>query len=278
MANQIPSKHHTRDFEALHATRTMVRTPVRSSLLSPSTEVKGTHRRGRRSSSLSTPEAQLQKVNLHLPFNSQHNVKSKIPFSRRKAALSMCFSVIKLPYLQRAMQKLCEDDMKGDPLWDAQVLQIPVFHTENVRRGHPAATQFHLEIALGPELHLVDPLSKATARNLEARRGRDADDRQGRFVSVVLPTGCYRVELGNGGHYSAKELQARVDEIRSKILAGVGITLNAPHVTQRGQFGFQFPFWQSFSAKVPIAGISSTEMATRIIGALQATRIWRVVF
>ncbi|KAG8974078.1 3-oxoacyl-[acyl-carrier-protein] synthase, partial [Tulasnella sp. 427] len=129
---------------------------------------------------LSTLEAQLKKVNAHLPSNSQLGIslyngpkifvvtgparalyglvtalrkvkapagadQSKIPFSQRKAVFSMRFLAVNVPYhspyLQSATQKLCEDDLKGDALWDAKDLQIPVFHTENGEdiRQHPGS-------------------------------------------------------------------------------------------------------------------------------------------
>lgn len=103
------------------------------------------------------------------------------------------------------------------------------------------------------------------------------------FVSAVLSAG-YHVELAGGGHYNAKALRAKVAEIQSKIPSGVGITLNALYINQR-QFGFQFPLWQELRREgLPIegfcvaAGIPSTEKATEIISALQASGIKHIAF
>ena len=106
---------------------------------------------------------------------------------------------------------------------------------------------------------------------------------KGGFVSAVLSAG-YHIELAGGGHYNAKALRAKVAEIRSKIPAGLGITLNALYINQR-QFGFQFPLWQELRREgLPIegfcvaAGIPSTEKAAEIIDALQAAGIKHIAF
>lgn len=56
---------------------------------------------------------------------------------------------------------------------------------------------------------------------------------QAGFVSAVLKAG-YHVELAGGGHYNAKALRSKVDQI-SKIVdtPGVGITLNSLYINQR---------------------------------------------
>lgn len=119
---------------------------------------------------LSTLEAELKKVNAHLPPNSQLGIslyngpkifvvtgppralyglvtalrkikapagsdQSKVPFSQRKAVFSMRFLAVNVPYhshyLESATEKLCKDDLKGDELWTSKELEIAVFHTES---------------------------------------------------------------------------------------------------------------------------------------------------
>lgn len=56
------------------------------------------------------------------------------------------------------------------------------------------------------------------------------------FVSAVLKAG-YHVELAGGGHYNAKALRDKVDEIQKLVgLPGVGITLNSLYINQRQWF------------------------------------------
>ncbi|KAG9047855.1 3-oxoacyl-[acyl-carrier-protein] synthase [Tulasnella sp. UAMH 9824] len=119
---------------------------------------------------LSTLEAELKKVNAHLPPNSQLGIslyngpkifvvtgpsralyglvtalrkikapagsdQSKVPFSQRKAVFSMRFLAVNVPYhshyLESATKKLCEEDLEGDELWTSKELAIAVFHTES---------------------------------------------------------------------------------------------------------------------------------------------------
>ena len=103
------------------------------------------------------------------------------------------------------------------------------------------------------------------------------------FVGTILSAG-YHVELAGGGHYNATAVRAKVAEIQSLIPPGVGITLNSLYINPR-QFGFQFPLWQEMKREgLPIegfcvaAGISSTEKAAEIIGALQDAGIKHVAF
>ncbi|KAF9007571.1 fatty acid synthase [Cyathus striatus] len=61
--------------------------------------------------------------------------QSKIPFSQRKPVFSIRFLVVAVPYhseyLAGATEKVVTDDLKGDELWQAKDLKIPVFHTED---------------------------------------------------------------------------------------------------------------------------------------------------
>jgi enoyl reductase-like protein len=59
------------------------------------------------------------------------------------------------------------------------------------------------------------------------------------FVSVVFQAG-YHVELAGGGHYSLAALRAKVAEVETKILPGIGLTLNSLYINPR-QFSFQHP-------------------------------------
>ena len=61
------------------------------------------------------------------------------------------------------------------------------------------------------------------------------------FVNAILSDG-YHIKLA-GGHYNAAAVRAKVVEIQSSILPGVGITLNSLYINPR-QFDFQFPLWQ----------------------------------
>lgn len=56
---------------------------------------------------------------------------------------------------------------------------------------------------------------------------------QSGFVSAILRAG-YHVELSGGGHYNAKALRAKVDQIQKDVnMPGVGITLNSLYINQR---------------------------------------------
>ncbi|KAF9267936.1 fatty acid synthase [Marasmius fiardii PR-910] len=61
--------------------------------------------------------------------------QSKIPFSQRKPVFSVRFLVVNAPYhseyLRSATRKLVEEDLKGDALWKAEELRIPVYNTED---------------------------------------------------------------------------------------------------------------------------------------------------
>lgn len=53
------------------------------------------------------------------------------------------------------------------------------------------------------------------------------------FVSAVLAAG-YHIELAGGGHYNAKALRAKVDEIQRLVnKPGIGVTLNSLYINQR---------------------------------------------
>lgn len=118
---------------------------------------------------LSDLQNQLKKTNKHLPANSQiyvslHNgprnyvvtgpakalygfacalrsVKapagldqSKIPFSKRKMVFTNRFMPINVPYhspyLQGATEKLCQEDLQGEDLWQASEIQLELYDTE----------------------------------------------------------------------------------------------------------------------------------------------------
>lgn len=104
------------------------------------------------------------------------------------------------------------------------------------------------------------------------------------FVSAVLKAG-YHIELAGGGHYNAKVLRAKVDEIQKLVnMPGVGITLNSLYINQR-QWTFQLPLWQEMKKEgLPVeglcvaAGIPSTEKAKEIIDGLRDAGIKHVSF
>ncbi|KAG8968299.1 3-oxoacyl-[acyl-carrier-protein] synthase [Tulasnella sp. 419] len=120
--------------------------------------------------SLSVLEKHIKTTNSHLPANSQIGIslyngpktfvvtgparalyglatalrkikapagadQSKIPYSQRKAAFSVRFLVVGVPYhsqyLTEASEKVCETDLKGEELWQPEDLQIAVYHTES---------------------------------------------------------------------------------------------------------------------------------------------------
>ncbi|KAF8969171.1 fatty acid synthase [Flammula alnicola] len=61
--------------------------------------------------------------------------QSKVPFSQRKPVFSIRFLVVGVPYhsqyLVDATEKLIEEDLEGEELWDAKDLKIPVYNTED---------------------------------------------------------------------------------------------------------------------------------------------------
>ena len=63
--------------------------------------------------------------------------QSKTPFSQRKQVFSVRFLVVNVPYhseyLEKATEKLCEEDLNGDELWSVEELGIPVYNTEDGR-------------------------------------------------------------------------------------------------------------------------------------------------
>src|SRR5260370_37898453 len=73
------------------------------------------------------------------------------------------------------------------------------------------------------------------------------------FVSAILSTG-YHIEHAGGGHYNTATVCAKVTEIQSKILPGVGVTLNSLYINPC-QFNFQFLLWQDLKHEgLPIEG------------------------
>jgi fatty acid synthase subunit alpha len=61
--------------------------------------------------------------------------QSKIPFSQRKPVFSIRFLAVGVPYhstyLVDAVDKMLKTDLKGEELWKASELAIPVYHTES---------------------------------------------------------------------------------------------------------------------------------------------------
>jgi fatty acid synthase subunit beta len=56
---------------------------------------------------------------------------------------------------------------------------------------------------------------------------------QSGFVSAILRAG-FHVELAGGGHYNAKALRSKVDQIQKDVnMPGIGITLNSLYINQR---------------------------------------------
>jgi fatty acid synthase subunit alpha len=61
--------------------------------------------------------------------------QSKIPFSQRKPVFSIRFLAVGVPYhshyLVDGVEKMLKTDLKGEELWKANELAIPVYHTES---------------------------------------------------------------------------------------------------------------------------------------------------
>ena len=59
--------------------------------------------------------------------------QSKVPFSKRKPVFHVRFLLVGVPfhspYLTDTVDILLNDDLKGEELWEADELQIPVYHT-----------------------------------------------------------------------------------------------------------------------------------------------------
>ena len=64
--------------------------------------------------------------------------QSKVPFSKRKPVCHVRFLPVGVPfhssYLTDAVDVLLNDDLKGEDLWEADELQIPVYHTDDGER------------------------------------------------------------------------------------------------------------------------------------------------
>lgn len=127
-------------------------------------------------------------------------------------------------------------------------------------------------------VHIDTPMSRLLAKPPLMVAGMTPTTVKGGFVSAVLNAG-YHIELAGGGHYNAKALRAKVDEIVSKTAPGVGVTLNSLYINQR-QWTFQVPLWQEMKKEgLPIeglccaAGIPSTEKARELIDGLRSAGI-----
>lgn len=132
-------------------------------------------------------------------------------------------------------------------------------------------------------LHIDTPFSRLLGKPPMMVAGMTPATVQAGLNIATLNAG-YHIELAGGGHYNAKALRSKVDEIVKNVQPGVGITLNALYINQR-QFGFQFPLWQEMRREgLPIegfcvaAGIPSSEKATEIITALRSAGIKHVAF
>ncbi|KAL4066936.1 hypothetical protein J3A83DRAFT_4165578 [Scleroderma citrinum] len=122
--------------------------------------------------------------------------QSKVAYSQRKSVFGVRFLVVNAPYhssyMSGATDKLCNEDLKGEELWTADELGIPVFNTEDgsdMRELSSSITRslcnqiftspIHWDIATGfPETatHIIDfgpggvnGIGPLTARNLEGR-------------------------------------------------------------------------------------------------------------
>ena len=60
--------------------------------------------------------------------------QSKVPFSQRTPVFSVRFLVVAAPfhgvYMNGGSERLCRDDLRGEELWKAEDLHIPVYHTQ----------------------------------------------------------------------------------------------------------------------------------------------------
>lgn len=68
--------------------------------------------------------------------------QSKVPFSQRKQVFSLRFLVVGVPYHSQYLggaMELVSQDLKGEELWTADQLKIPVYHTDD-------GTRFRLSI------------------------------------------------------------------------------------------------------------------------------------
>lgn len=76
--------------------------------------------------------------------------QSKVPFSKRKPVFHVRFLVVGVPfhspYLRDAVDILLNDDLEGEELWDADELQIPVYHTANGELFSMASFKFIISL------------------------------------------------------------------------------------------------------------------------------------
>ena len=61
--------------------------------------------------------------------------QSKVPYSERSPVFSVRFLVVAAPfhsiYMEGASEKLLQEDLDGEELWQPEDLVIPVYHTQN---------------------------------------------------------------------------------------------------------------------------------------------------
>jgi fatty acid synthase subunit alpha len=64
-----------------------------------------------------------------------HLDQSKMPFSQCHSVFSVQFLVVSAPYhsmyMNKVLEKLFQEDLGGEELWQAEDLQMLVFHTES---------------------------------------------------------------------------------------------------------------------------------------------------
>ena len=72
--------------------------------------------------------------------------QSKIPFSKRKPVFHVRFLPVGVPfhspYLKDAVDVLLNDDLNGEEFWEADELQIPVYHTADGKCLQPKSLKF----------------------------------------------------------------------------------------------------------------------------------------
>jgi fatty acid synthase subunit alpha len=85
-------------------------------------------------------------------LGQDESISSKTPFSQRHSVLSAQFLVVAAPYhsmyMNEAPEKFFREDLGAEELWQAEDLQMPVFHTESGLFQRPICACSLLIIAL----------------------------------------------------------------------------------------------------------------------------------